>query len=66
MKKNNILPLNPNELLDILNRLGSKIALCEHFKVSRSGLQSYEKRHNIKIKKLDTWAVEETIQNKID
>jgi len=54
------LPEKPEELLRVLNKLGSKKELCDYFKVTRSGLYSYEKRNNIRISIEYKWAINDT------
>jgi hypothetical protein len=58
------LPDDPKELIRVLNILGSKKKLCEHYNVTRSGLYSYEKRHEIKISLTSVWVVNDKNKNK--
>lgn len=53
------LPKNPKDLVRVLNNLGSKKKLCEHYNITRSGLYSYEKRNNIKISLIQKWIIDD-------
>ncbi len=52
------LPDDANQILQSLNKLKTKKALCDHFGVTRSGLYSYERRNGIKFERAKpTWEI---------